>query len=567
MIRQSCGTIRGLYSNQSAAPDFATTAIESGIYQNETTKKIIGKTTIDKDQWQRLLEDWTARPVELICGSDGGLKDKLGTSGYVLYRDTSEGPLLTGYAAELQYGKSASSTRQELLAQLCIEYWLDHLYRLWGSPKHKLQLKVITDSQASLIIMDNMKNIVSMKDVLRPDVDVAMELARLRQQNSKHNTLQLIKVKSHIGRDEAPNETYWQANNDADELATFAREQVQAGTIIAYPPQFLKGSSAVASIGGKLCLSGVKQQIYTKIYQRDLEEFLMRKYDWNSQTFHSIDWLAQETSLQKLPLIPRSTAFKFIHGWLATTRRRCREGFFATPQCSFCQEEETRDHMFRCTEDRISQVRNKELLCLKAAILDITETTVGNAIIAGIQSVLDDYDVGIYSREFANTTNLQVAMEAQQKIGWNQFLQGRISQKWKTVGPLDSFRGDEDSWSQLIVAKTINFGLAIWKQRNRLVHGTDSGVSKRGIEKTLVMIELLYEEILPTIELEHKWLFTASIGKKLAEPYPVQVAWVDSVRRLYPAQYGKCKYKVGKENFTRQSLEYIKETSVGMVGR
>jgi len=81
------------------------------------------------------------------------------------------------------------------------------------------------------------------------------------------------------------------------------------------------------------------------------------------------------------------------------------------------------------------------------------------------------------------------------------------------------------------------------------------------------MIELLYEEILPTIELEHKWLFTASIEKKLAEPYPVQVAWVDSVRRLYPAQYGKCKYKVGKENFTRQSLEYIKETSVGMVGR
>ena len=567
VIRQSCGRIRGISSSQIAGTADTNKRIVPGKFENETINKIIGKNTVHKDQWKRLAEDWATSSVELICGSDGGLKENLGTSGYVLYRDPSDNPILTGYSAEAQYGKSASSTRQELLAQLCIEYWLEHFYRLWGPPKNKIRINVITDSQASLIISDNLKHIVSMKEVLRPDIDVAMELERMRKQNVTFCRLELIKVKSHIEKEDAPNETYWSVNKEADELATFARDQVQAGNITAHPPQWLTGALAIARIDGRLGLSEVKQQLHTSIYRNDLEEYLMRKYDWNRQTFRSIDWSAQEASIQKVPPIPRITVFKLVHGWLATARRRCREGLVVTPQCSLCQEEENRDHMFCCTDERISNVRTKELLKLKASIFEITETTAGNAIIAGIQSIIDDYDVGIYSREFASTTLLADAMDEQQTIGWNHFLQGRISLKWKLVGPSASFRGDKNNWAQQIVAKTLNFGLAIWKHRNVLVHGTDSGVSKRQIANTLAMIDLLYQEILPKIDIEHKWLFMESIEKKLAAPYTVQVAWVDSIRRLYPVQYGRCKYNIGKGNFTQHTLEYIKETSLGMVGR
>ena len=204
------------------------------------------------------------------------MKDEIGTSGYVLYRDAEDEPLLTGYSAELQYGKFSSSTRQELLAQLCIEYWMEHLYSIWGPLKHQITLEVVTDSQASLIIMENMKNIVGMNDVLRPDVDVAMEVARIRKKNAQYCTLELIKVKSHIDKEEPPKEIYWQVNYEADELATFARNQVNDGRISAYHPQVLPGSAAVVSIDGQLCLTEIKQKIYTRIYQLELEEFLMR---------------------------------------------------------------------------------------------------------------------------------------------------------------------------------------------------------------------------------------------------------------------------------------------------
>ena len=123
-----------------------------------------------------------------------------------------------------------------------------------------------------------------------------------------------VKVKSHIDKEEAPKEMYWQVNYEADELATFARNQVYEGILTAHPPQVLPGSAAVVSIDGQLCLTDLKQKIYTRIYQLELEEFLMRKYDWGREEFASIDWRAQETYLQRLHLIPRITAFKFVHG-------------------------------------------------------------------------------------------------------------------------------------------------------------------------------------------------------------------------------------------------------------
>ena len=58
----------------------------------------------------------------LLCGSVGGLKDGIGTSGYVIHREGYDEPVMRGYTAEQQRGMEASSTRQELLAQLCIEY-------------------------------------------------------------------------------------------------------------------------------------------------------------------------------------------------------------------------------------------------------------------------------------------------------------------------------------------------------------------------------------------------------------------------------------------------------------
>ncbi len=39
---------------------------------------------------------------------------------------------------------------------------------------------------------------------------------------------------------------------------------------------------------------------------------------------------------------------------------------------------------------------------------------------------------------------------------------------------------------------------------------------------------------------------------------PTQIAWIDSIRRIYPQQYSDIKTRVGKTDFRQEQLEYIK---------
>ena len=58
--------------------------------------------------------------MELVCATDGGLKDSMGTSSYTVYFPQDLTPIVFGMAGEYQQWEHASSTRQELLGQLGI---------------------------------------------------------------------------------------------------------------------------------------------------------------------------------------------------------------------------------------------------------------------------------------------------------------------------------------------------------------------------------------------------------------------------------------------------------------
>ena len=90
----------------------------------EYTNRVLGKVRENNQKVQQLQEVWTTTKCKIICAMDGGLKNKIGSSGYALYLPNDEEPFAYGYATEYQPSESASSTRQELLAQLAVEYWL-----------------------------------------------------------------------------------------------------------------------------------------------------------------------------------------------------------------------------------------------------------------------------------------------------------------------------------------------------------------------------------------------------------------------------------------------------------
>ena len=82
-------------------------------------KSIIGTIKLEEEEEiKKIQQNWNTGNRRITCGTDGGLKDGIGTTGYVIYNTKTRQQILTGYSGEEQVSTSASSTRHELRAQL-----------------------------------------------------------------------------------------------------------------------------------------------------------------------------------------------------------------------------------------------------------------------------------------------------------------------------------------------------------------------------------------------------------------------------------------------------------------
>ncbi len=96
------------------------------------------------DEVTNLQLKWHTDRITFLCGSDGGLKDSIGTSRYALIDSESDTPFVMGHSAENQVDLTTpSSTRQELLGHLAVVYWVEHCIRTLGGQDTLLQYNLL----------------------------------------------------------------------------------------------------------------------------------------------------------------------------------------------------------------------------------------------------------------------------------------------------------------------------------------------------------------------------------------------------------------------------------------
>ena len=394
-----------------------------------------------------------------------------------------------------------------------------------------------------------MSSVVGMKDLLKPDADIAMELD-YRRKNNKHSTMNIFKVQSHIDEDDAPDELLWRINNEADGLATLAREKVQQGELEATTPGFLEGSKAMCIIRGTYCTNNLQERIFNTIYKDNMEDFLCRKFGWTPSTFLSIDWEAHQSALEQFYGLQQVTVMKYVHGWLATKKRMFREGSYSSPLCELCHETEDSQHIFCCQHNDMKEGRKREFIKLQQFIRKTTVEEVTQAIEAGISGIGRDIN-SIFRDQFATNKRVAQVFTEQDMIGWEHFVLGRVAKSWSDIGPIHRGEQNVNSWARRLAKAAIEYGVALWRTRNKALHGNDGGVSN--LEKRLMITKItkLYEDLKPVVHPEYKWLFTMSLANKLREPYSVQVAWVDSISRLCPDKYREVLFSQDDNSYTR----------------
>jgi len=516
----------------------------STIYEDQ----VVGKYQIDDRQMDKLKQLWGTQNLELVAATDGGLKDKVGTSSYALFFPNEFPPILQGFAGEYQPQKSASSTRQELLGQLGLEYWFRRLGAKWGIPNTPIRVALITDSQASIEIINNTYNMIGIKDTLKPDMDIGLEVSHLHGLN-RWISRQVIKVESHIEEDKAPNKFNWECNNLVDNLATAARDIFSVDTLRLKPLGVLPGTRACCVVNRQTVNNDLYRKLKNHINGKQLQHFLLNKYGWTGQVFKMIDWDEHDRQLKAFSIQQRVTLTKYIHGWLATQKRRCREGGSSTGLCPLCKKEEDRAHIFECQYAPMKETRNRLWNQLTQTIGCSTEPGFRQIFIAGLSTALGE-DMPTNRTKGDWPTELREAYEIQEQIGWEHVFYGRLGRQWESLSKYSQQNHNRlcaHKWTGKTIKKCWEFGLELWKTRNGLIHGANGTTSQLEKDRVQEIIRTLFhhrEEMESQLPVN---MFQRGETALLQMEYTSQVGWIEQMRYLYPEEYREIVGKVHRE--------------------
>ena len=504
------------------------------IVQKEIDKAVLGTYQIYPEQKEKLQEIWNIGGT-LICATDGGLKDTMGTSSYVFYLPNDLQPIVEGLAGEYQPIVTASSTRQELLGQLGMELWLQRFYDWWGHPKNVIEVALITDSKSSIEIISNVSKTMGIKDTMRAETDIALEIRRYHRKNKWiHRTT--IKVDSHIEKDLSPNPFYWECNERTDGLATGARDTLPWEAIKKTHLPVLPGTKASCRIGGRNINNDLFESIKEHMMGTELKRFLMQKYGWTETQFEKIAWEEHKGELLKYSALQKVTLIKYLHGWLATNVRKACEGKEWTPKCPMCGEVDTQRHFLYCSNVQMKQIRMTRWSQYMKNIGEKTSDGCKQIFQAGVMTIVGkDPPTERDRRDWPST--YRKAYKEQEEIGWEQVLSGRLVKQWKaedTNRDVQSGTVTTRLWTQQIIRMSWNVGLDLWKSRNKMVHGMKGTTSNTEIENTAELARALYDTLRPTLAEVDRTLFPEELSGLMGQSHQCQLAWIEQMKFLYP---------------------------------
>jgi len=221
---------------------------------------------------------------------------------------------------------------------------------------------------------------------------------------------------------------------------------------------------------------------------RRSKEATGRDKSWDEATYESIDWRHHGEVFKKLSNGRRIQISKYINDLLPTKRRLATFDNKVDSRCFACNRlwEDT-THVLTCTCDARSEAR---IAARKTFQQKLTKMHTPDILTNTICKSMDDWLARrpVLPPEWQGPEEpiqrqIRSAFKAQAMIGWDQFFRGRIAKAWRTpIGtyykirqPGESFTPDQ--WMRTVIKELWVFSIAIWKQRNSELHGTDGAVS------------------------------------------------------------------------------------------
>ena len=196
-------------------------------------------------------------------------------------------------------------------------------------------------------------------------------------------------------------------------------------------------------------------------------------------------------------------------------------------------------HYMQCKGDQYQTSRKEGWNIFRKSMKKYKkEKSMMQAIYVGLQNyAYNDHDGAVPDMEYLTGRQHELltdAFQAQNEIGWEQFLVGRIALGWKefyrtTVEDEEFCDGLVTSFSRNLVNSIWKYTMSVWKSHNDINHGNDSQFSIRDKRALRECIYAAYTTIREHVSAEDAWLFREEARSRTEQHVPQMIGWLERV--------------------------------------
>ena len=305
-------------------------------------------------------------------------------------------------------------------------------------------------------------------------------------------------------------------------------------------PDTIRGEGWRCRVDGIKVMSDPEQQVLHSIFGNRMRQYLHERGRLHQDAFPLVDWTSIGEASEEMPALFQLWTSKHVHHFCGVGKNMLRWGFWDHSRCPCCQTTvETTSHLLVCPSEKMLASWEKSVTNLESWLNSVeTHPDITHCIV----STLRERDL---SSSFArnSSTDTREAALAQDAIGWQNFVEGKISTIWKSIQQTFyseiSSRRTARRWCRGLVSHLLELTHDQWATRNGVVHERDAQGLKlaEGAELTAAIIEqynLGTDGLHPR---DHHYL-SRSLATILELPVMEKRQWVSTIRSAREL-YGK----------------------------
>jgi hypothetical protein len=271
-----------------------------------------------------------------------------------------------------------------------------------------------------------------------------------------------------------------------------------------------------------------------QVYGPPLLKYVRYKLGWTQAQIDEVNWRALQRTLESYPLHARTTRMKAMYGWLHTHQWKERL-YMTSPTCPFCSEIESNDHVWIChgTQTLRQEALNNFIATIDEKTPDEIKVTLTRRLHQALALPYSDVPSQPYETEEVTT-----ALNAQDELGWVNFIRGRHSVKWEAAYDLYHVTRRQNNmyksgrkWATALVKASLTLLVDIWYDRTQQYHSRDDNEDTPSPK-----VRAIHQRVRETYADKHLYsravqakLFDTTLNQRLQQRPFQLVKWLQTV--------------------------------------